>query len=126
MKLVDAGDFQGRYKEAAALSHAEVDENPLSFFVVNEKIKRQFQDNKVIINPRIVNQNNPVTFTEACMGYPNHKEKTVNRYNEVTLTYQIPTWYGGLKTVTQYLKGIPAFIAQHQVDHNLGVHIYDS
>ena len=123
--MVDAGNFQGKWSEAAALSHAQVAENPLSFFVVNEKTKRPFQNHRVIINARIIVANNPVKFKEACMSYPFKAEKNVDRYEQITVRFQIPTWYGGLKTIQLGLTGIPAYIVQHEVDHALGVHIYE-
>ena len=124
-RMIDAGNFQGTWKEAAALSHAQVAEKPLSFFVINKKLKRLFRNHRVIINARIASANNPVKFEEACMSYPNHRMVQTSRYDQITVVFQVPTWYGGLKTMSMGMNGIGAYVVQHEVDHALGVHIYD-
>lgn len=125
LKMVDTNAFDGKWKEAAALSHAQVSKKPLSFFVLNDKVKRPFQNNRVIINARIAVGNNPIKFKEACMSYPDHNEIKTDRYEQITAVFQVPTWWGGLKTLQLGLTGIPAYIVQHEVDHALGIGIYD-
>lgn len=124
MELCNAGGFPGRWPTAASLSHAQVSERPLSFFVVNDRLAEKFGGHHVIINARVVSGSNPVHSKEACMSFPHEKERKVSRYHEVTISFMVPRWHGGLRVERLDLEGFPAFMAQHEIDHADGVDIY--
>jgi len=124
-RMIDAGGFGGKHPQAAALSHAQVSLKPLSFFVINKLLTKYFHGQRIIINARIASATGPVEFREGCMSYPMNGSTKTDRFNEVYVVYQLPTWYGGLKTVQQKLVGAPAFVVQHETDHAKGLHIYD-
>jgi len=137
--FIKAGKFEGHYKKAFALAHAEVSVAPLNFFVVNEdpfevpaeknkeELRRMYFAKEFgswcIINPRIIQFGDPVYWKEACMGFPFRTAKNTDRMNKITAEYYIPTFWGWRK-VKKELKGLPAFLMQHCVEHCVGQNIY--
>ncbi len=116
---------EGHYKTAFAISHAQVSDKPLNFFVINEKHKDLIKlfGSWCIINLRILKQEEPCYWKEACMSFPFNKPKNVDRYNKVTVRYSVPfLWF----TIPQkrYFFGLPAFICQHENEHANGTNIY--
>jgi len=126
-KFIQEGKFEGDYDSAFAISHAQVSNTPLNFFVINEKtekgiLKKHF-GSWCMINPRIVAASDPVSWEEGCMGFPHRRPKRINRLNKIKAVYYVPflwTW----RKVTRRLKGLPAFIVQHEIEHCQGKNIY--
>ena len=126
-ELVRGGKFDGNYKSAYAISHAQVSHAPLHFFVINEElgggILKKYFGSWCIINIKILETDDPVYWPEACMSFPHREPKRTDRWNKVKVEYYVPflwTW----RKVTRKLKGLPAFIAQHEEMHSRGVNIY--
>lgn len=137
--FIKTAKFEGNYNKAFALAHAEVSVAPLNFFVVNEdpfeipdrekkgSTKKMYLAKEFgswcIVNPRIIQFSGPVYWKEACNSFPYREPKNVDRMNKITLTYQIP-FFGFLLKKKKKLEGLPAFIAQHEIEHASGQNIY--
>lgn len=126
-EFIKTGKFEGRYEKAYAISHAQVSETPLQFFVVSE----EHQDKEIvkwfshwcIINAKIVSHSDQIYWDEACMSFPYNKPKRTYRWNKITVEYYVPflwTW----RKIRRKLIGLPAFMIQHEVDHAEGRNIY--
>ena len=121
----DPKDVEGHYKTAYAISHAQVSEEPLSFFCLNEKHPDLIKlfGHWCIINPRITKTEEPVYWKEACMSFPYRKPTNVDRFNKVTVKYSVPfLWF--TRPVTRHFIGLPSFICQHEIEHSMGTNIY--
>ena len=132
-------EFKGHYNSAFAISHAQVSEDPKSFFVVNEdvstevaKVKNQGNLTKTfgswcIVNAEILLTKKPVPievpFKDACMGFPFRKPKEVQRIYRIKVKYYIP-FFGFLRKKVEVLEGVPSFIVQHELEHAEGKNIY--
>ncbi len=127
-KLILKGNFPGHYKDAFAISHAQVSNKPKTFFVINEEIKKgsikKAFSSWCIINLKIVKFSNLVSFEEACMSWPFRKPKKVNRMSIIKAKYQVPFWFGTLRKKTKTLTELSAFIAQHELEHSVGKNVY--
>jgi len=70
-----------------------------------------------IINPQILSSSKPTKiYFEGCLSTPNIWGE-VKRYTQIKVSYQDIDG----KTITTTLKGIPAWIFQHEVDHLEGI-----
>ena len=120
------GIVEGYYKTAYAISHAQVSPEPFDFFVVNEEKNDLIKlfGSWCIINPRIIKQEEEVYWKEACMSFPYYKERNVDRFNKITITYKIPFFKYFMRSVTKHFIGLPAFICQHEQEHANGTNIY--
>jgi len=128
-KLIRKGGFNGHYDDGFAISHAQVSDKPMNFFVINEeiekgKIKKMFGYSWCIINLKIIKFGHPVSIKEACMSWPFRKPKRVNRMAKIKAKYQVPFWFGTMRSKTKTLTDLPAFICQHEVEHSAGRNIY--
>lgn len=141
-ELVSTGEFRGNYKQAFAISHAQVaprtfddvtkvddytGSQPFNFFVVNETIdngwlKKQF-GHWCIMNARIVKFGDPVSIKDACMSFPFRTPRNTDRMNKITAKYRVPFFFWS-RPVTRKLEGLPAFIVQHEVEHAAGGNIH--
>lgn len=75
----------------------------------------------VMINPKIIAKGKDVAFSpEACLSCPG-LEVDVLRFTKVTIEFQR---IGGTKT-KQDFEGFTAFVAQHELEHLLGVTLED-
>jgi len=127
------GNFKGRYEKCAAISHAQVSEEPMNFFVVNEKHKsfdgktektlKQHFGTWCIINPIITHEELLNRWPEACMSYPHRKERNTERYGRIKVVYYVP-FFGRLRKKSKNLEAFPAFVVQHEVQHANGENIY--
>jgi peptide deformylase len=139
-EMLDAKDFKGVHSAGYALAHAQVSEEPLSFFVLDQSIvdKYGFED-RVIINPVILNapiytekksipdmlkRPNYLAYDEGCLSFPHRWGKRLNRFNLIKATYQVKGGLFGLKRRTKWLEGLPSQVFQHEYDHCLGRNIY--
>lgn len=130
-ELVNKKDHTGKWKEALALHHSQVSEGPLNFFVVNRGVAGEFDGHEVFINPRIVDQEDPVPFKEACLTFPFRDEIKTKRWYKIMVDFETPKPSilrhvgSGVRTIRMGLEGLPAFIFQHEFDHGQGMCIFD-
>lgn len=130
LSFLNSGGFQGIFHEGLALSHAQVSENPLNFFVVHDNVMDAFSGLSVICNARIISADVPVPFKEACLSFPFRNQINTKRYACVTIEAEVHNpmksfFLGGLSTRTFELDGLAAFIVQHEIDHARGVSIFE-
>lgn len=146
-KFIDNPRLKGYYNKAYAICHCQVSETPYAFFVVaDDVIVEGLLKHKVIINPEIIETPatmrvklkdkkgkvvsdkevpNKMIFREACLSFPFRKEKSVERYFEVKVRYQVPILFGlKLKTIEEYKQKVIAHIFQHEIDHINGRNIF--
>jgi len=120
IELIEKNDFkEGVWKQAYALSHSQVSENPKTFFVINKtdpQIKKNFRK-KIIINPVILEKAEEVFNKEACMSMPYRKSAKVKRYRKIKVIYYVPGWFGRLKKKVETCVGLKAFIFSHEIEH---------
>lgn len=125
--FIQNGKFKGDYSQAYAISHAQVSDKPMWYFVLNESIedgwlKKQF-GSWCIVNAEIIKFGDPCSFEEACMSFPFRKPKRINRFNDIIVKYKVP-YMGILWSKKKQFKELPAFIIQHEQSHNVGENIY--
>jgi peptide deformylase len=126
-EFMDAKKFEGQWKDAWAISHCQVSNEPKSFFVVNKKVEQKF-GHWCIINLKIVKQTDPCLYPEACMSFMFRQPKKVKRFVKVTVTYSTPFLNLFLVPRRRKFNGdkdIEAFIVQHESDHSHGQNIYN-
>ena len=108
--------------KCVALAHCQVDDtDPLCFFVT--------RGGKIIINPKIVRHSGyTVDSVEGCMTYPDNAPITKQRWRKIEVEYQ--TIHDGKLTEVMAnnddIKGLNAFIFQHEIDHFDGKYCYDT
>lgn len=144
----DQTKLEGNYDKVYVLSHTEVSETPYAFFVCKkELVKSGMFRSQVIINPEIIHvsnvvdrqvvdpvsrglvmqkQDNKIEVKEGCLMFPFRDYKTITRYYKIGIKYQIPAWFGRLKTIEEQVEGQVAHIFQHHIDHMEGKNIYFS
>lgn len=127
--LVNAINHPGRWKNALAISNAQVSDTPHSFFVVNKSMVEAFSGFDVICNARLVNASYPAPFKEACMSYPHRDVINTRRFFHIEFEAEVynplKIFGSGLSKRTFKVSGIPAFIVQHEIDHAKGINIYE-
>lgn len=109
-----------KYENCIAIAHPQIEnERPLRFYVDRER--------GLIINPIIISRGRElIDSTEGCMTYPDREHTYRKRHRIVTVQYQPLGPIGELlpvKTIT--LKGFPAIVAQHEIDHLDAIYCYD-
>lgn len=144
IELLDEKNFKGRHYVGHALSHAQVSEEPLSFFVVDQMFvgEEAFED-RIIINPKILEapyfndektemregiykkgrKPNYQGYGEACLSFPFRSKKRVNRFDRIKVRYYIQIGARGLNQRTKWLSGLESQVFQHQFDHCQGDNI---
>ena len=127
-QFIKAGPFEGDYQSAYAISHAQVSEAPLHFFVINEELEKgqlkKWFGSWCVFNFKILETDDPVSWLEACMSFPHRKPKNTDRFYKIKAEYRIPfLWWS--RKVTRRLKELPAFICAHEDDHAHGRNIYN-
>lgn len=68
--------------------------------------------------------NNIISVPDACMSFPERKQKQVNIYFKIKVRYQYKGIFGFLRTKTEWVEGLKAHIFQHEVDHQNALNIY--
>ena len=104
----------GKYPGALAMAHVQVEENePLRFFVLN--------NGDIIINPKIVNKEDPYTHIEWCMSFAYRDKKKVKRFKKVTVECVLSSVddkeidLSNISTIEA--EGLKAAIYQHEIGH---------
>ena len=123
VKLVD-GRFKGHWKSALAISHAQVSENPKTFFALNIKYALYFKLPRIVINPKIIRGWDEKIVKEGCMDFQKEKAVKIKRFNKVEVEYLKPTFFG-LKPMRGEFEDIMAWMFQHELLHFEGKNIYD-
>ena len=120
------GKFDGNFTKAYSLAHAQVSEEPKTFFVVSRDKKyglEKILGHWCIINPKIIEASDRREIKEACMSFPLRDAKYVRRYFKVKVQYQVPGLFR-LKKKTRTLVQVPAQIFQHEIEHSRGENIF--
>ncbi len=79
------------------------------------------EDFSAIINPKILSYSKQTKkYFEGCLSIPNIWGE-VKRYTSIKVSYQDITG----NNITKILKGVPAWIFQHEIDHINGIVIAD-
>lgn len=125
-------DFEGQYSSCYAIAHGQVSREPEWFFVINEEQKDENDKNIAkqvgswcVINAEILETKHLIRWQEACMTFPHRQPKKIERYNEIKVKYQIPSFGGRwLWWRTKTFTGVIAFMFQHEQQHQLGENIY--
>lgn len=126
--LLNSDNFQGKYRDGFALSHAQVSEKPLQFFVTHRSWKDVLPE--IIINARIIEKMDREPFREACLSYPFRDPIWKQRYWRIVVEFDVPTWTAnlpfasGLKREHITMDGIAAIIFQHEIEHAQGIDMY--
>jgi len=111
---------RGMFPGGFAVAHPQINnEDPLRFFVTCDK--------EIIINPFIKNHTKTtVNSVEGCLSYPDRERITVQRYNKVTVSYQVLSGDGTIsERIEKNLNGQMAKIFQHEIDHFNGKTIFN-
>lgn len=126
-ELMKRGEFEGKYKSAYAISHAQVSHAPLHFFVINEELEEgklmKYFGHWCVFNFKILETDDPVYWPEACMSFPHRDPKNTDRWNKIKVEYRIPFLRWSRK-ITRRFRGLPAFLVQHELEHALGKNLY--
>lgn len=128
--LLNADNFQGKYHDGFALSHAQVSEKPLQFFVTHRSWSASGTMPEIIINASIVYGMDKEPFREACLSWPHRDPKWKDRYWRIVVQFDVPSWTAGmpfsngLKHEEQTFDGIAAIIFQHEIEHARGIDMY--
>ena len=111
----------GKNKDCIGLAHNQIKGNKKVFVAKIDNKWRTF------INPRIVETSTDYNIhVESCMSFPNKFNK-VKRYNKIVLEHQVHARNGikGNAFITEEFEGRNAQVIQHEIDHLLGVHIFN-
>lgn len=96
-------------------------EVPLRRAVPDKDIKGQFHMEEYKETKSIYNV---ISVPEACMSFPHRKQKQVDRFYEIRVSYQYLNSKGKVKDFTGWVTGLKAHILQHEADHFAGKNIY--
>lgn len=97
---------------AYAIAHSQItSEDPLTFFVTHDGV--------IVVNPVIIKSTrHTVPRKEGCMSFlTRHKQFKVDRYNKVTVQFQVLTEEGLSPLQTENLDSLLAQVFQHEMDH---------
>lgn len=115
-------------KNTIALAHPQVANlDPLRFFVLAELLFPEARST-VIVNPRITRHvNYEVDSVEGCHTFASLEHIPHKRWRLIEVEYQ--TCEPGSDTLSPVihdkLKGLPAFVFQHELDHLNAIYCYD-
>lgn len=150
--LLDPGIKKGEYEKGYGLSHCQVSNDPLAFFVIASAYvgEGKMWPHQVIINPQILEASDKIvigknpdgtddvrqnirTYPEGCFSFPFRKPKNMRRYYQIKVRYQIPVEHWSilklrfetkLDTIEEEIEGLRAHIYQHEWQHAIGENIY--
>lgn len=124
--FTNSDNFPGRWQIAMAISHAQVSDDPYSFFIVHKNQAKLFGGEDVIINAKIIEEGIGYRFDEACMSFPFRSTKSMERAYKIKVEYYVPRKImGGLRKVVGDFQGTEAVIFQHEIDHAHGKNIFN-
>lgn len=136
-----------RNNECLALAQPQVSDKPLRYFVINPlfRLPNRKDDRKLVdefggiavVNPKIISKDksSKVKNLEGCFSFPFRPAIKVNRYNEITVSYDIITVGEGKdkkpiiafgKIENKVLTGLAAMVFQHEFEHLNGKTIFDN
>ena len=129
MQYEDGSRYIGN---AWALHHAQVNNRPFNFFVLNRNLATpdviERVGSHIIINPKIKNilPDMVHAMKEGCVSFQHKKEKKVHRAIIVKVDYDVPDEKSktGLRHVSQEVHGVIAQVFQHECDHGAGKNMY--
>jgi peptide deformylase len=126
LELLDYGIYiNGSRRGAVALAHAQVSRTPFNFFVIDKAYRSMFNSRRVIINPKIVEQNDLVPFQEGCLSFDS-KPTNTRRFRNLRVQWQYPDGSGVLNHArTDYFSDLAAMVLQHEIDHARGKNIHE-
>lgn len=111
---------------AVALSHCQVSLTPFNFFVLDKRYKHMFGDRRIIVNPKIVDQSELISFQEGCLSFPDRPDAKTKRFRNIEVEYQYPTSSRELSYPKRFkFTDLAAIILQHEIDHGQGLNIHD-
>jgi len=123
-EFVIKNEFEGHYgKVPHAIAHCQVSIEPMNFFILSDEKAKKF-GHWCIVNMKIIKKKRLKQHNEACMSFMFRKPKWIDRYLEVTVTYQTPFLNLFLISRKRKFEDIDAFICQHEVDHANGINVY--
>lgn len=126
IKLAMIRPFQGKYPEAASVSHCQIaPKDPLRFFVVGRPFAWHFGSRllpiRTIINPKITWRSEGEEYIrEGCMSFPFTNTRKIKRAMIVRMEYW--TFFGPRKHKFYEFR---AAMCQHELDHFEGITIED-
>lgn len=121
-----------------AIAQPQAAHQPKAFFVLNPELKELIKafEGAVIINPHIISKNKLTRYMslEGCLSYPNHPQRKVKRFQEIEVEYEVmdleEDWLTGelgfpaVAKRRKALKGLPAIVFQHELQHLNGKSIW--
>lgn len=101
----------GKFPHAYAIAHVQVeDSDPMRAFVTHL--------GDVIMNPEIIEQSEKVFHKEGCMTWPFRGIVKTRRFNVIKVKYEVlKADKEEVENVEEELKGLDAFIFQHEIGH---------
>lgn len=111
----------------STLHHSETKtDKPMDFFVINKKYRFMWQGYGIIINPKIVAQDDARTIEETCAQFFSRGAKKIKRYSRITIEASTENPETGImELVVLDLVGGAAYLTQHNIDHARGIRLYD-
>lgn len=110
------------------LHHSELQEikQPKDFFVVNKIYRFMFHGYGMIVNPKLVNIEDPRVIEESCAQFPFRGRVKIKRYNKITIECYVENPQTGLlDTAVLDLVGDAAYVTQHNIDHARGILLFE-
>lgn len=127
LDLLDKGIIHKDHRlGAVALSHAQVSKEPFTFFVVDRAYKQFFGGRRIIINAKVTDQKDIVSFEEGCLSFPDRPHWQTKRFRQIDVEWNFPAVNGEIhwRTNKEHHDGLVAMIYQHELDHAAGETIY--
>ena len=118
-----------------AVHHSQVNNKPIDFFILNPTnpiiaSRYEARDSFIVINPKIIKSTrHTIDSEESCLSFAGYAPTTVQRYNKITVEYQILVEQDDgeflLSIARQENVGsILAKVFQHEIDHAQAKYIY--
>jgi|GEM_PF-1835109 len=119
-----------KHNDCFAVAQPQVSTYPLRYFVINPRFKdlEKIFGGVIVVNPKVLTKNklSKISSKEGCLSWPFRFLKSIKRYEEIEVSYVIIDNKGRIENIAQKsLKGLPAIIFQHELDHLNGRTIWD-
>lgn len=89
-------------------------EIPMRRAVPDKDVKNQFHM-ELSMEKKLIS--NIINVPEACMSFPFRKERKMDRFYSIRVSYQYINQKGKVKDFTGWVNGLKAHILQHEFDH---------